>query len=182
MTNKEKEWVKVKVERTTIAQINAISTVRSIGFEDLFNVLLVDGLAHNQPDFLVQNEYFKRQRLAQKIAEIYTLKCKKPQFTDDVKTIFELIMHFFVDLIPFLRKNKFTKSDILLVSKVQDVFKYVQDNYPDDYSEIKQVIGMHGRTKTYKLLFSQLGTPNLKTDIKSVLDYNTAKLENLKGN
>lgn len=163
MRDKEKEWIKAKIDRDSVHQIKAISGTIDISFEELLNRVIRDGLSLNQPDFLLRNEILKVQTLDKKMSELYPFLAKNYRLYGQNYLIMEKVLHFLVDLRLFLDKKKLEQSDFLVISKAQDILKYVQSNYNGEFQKIKAATKLQERTKLYKLLFGRFGNPNQKT-------------------
>lgn len=170
----EREYIKVKINKTVLNQIYSISRDKNIGFEELLNIILKDGLAINQSDFLLRNELLKISTMRLKLTEIYVLLGKNMPSCETFYVNTPMVLHFYADFAMFLRKKKFTECEVLGVSKIQEAFKYLKINFPEVFLQSKQCLSLQLKTKPYKTLFPSLGIPNSKIDSEYLLlDTNT---------
>lgn len=176
--DEEKEYIKIKVKRSYLAQTKTISSDIGEDFEKTFNRIYGDGLTVNQTDFMLKNELMKVQHLDKKLLEIYPFLRKTYRYEGSSYAIFDKIMHFYVDLASILLKKNFRELDILVLSKSQNIFNYLKDNYPDDYKEIKSYAVAQGRTKRYKALFSINSDLSKFQNTSHVLIKNNSDLSN----
>lgn len=161
MSDSDREYIKDRLERNYIAQMKYIGELSGERFEDVHNRIVYDGLLLNQIDPTVKKELLKRQKLHKILIDFYEILRKPCQFDPQTCIVSTATQHFYADLSPFLLKKNLTEFDKIVVSKGNEYFKCLFEEFPDDFAEFKKSIMIQQRTKPYKLLFSSMMMENL---------------------
>lgn len=149
----DREFVKLNVERNSLSQIKYIAELTQEKFEDTANRIIYDGLLLNQIDPTVKKELLKRQKLHKILIDFYEILRNSCQYNPQIVSISLVTQHFYADYSPFLLKKNLTEFDKLVISKGQEFFKCLKEEFKDDFETFKKSVTLQHRTKQYKNIF-----------------------------
>lgn len=182
MSSHDREYIKLNVERNYIAQIKYISESASEKFEDTFNRIIFDGLLLNQTDATVKKELLKKQKLHKILIDFYEILTQPCQNNPQNTSISTVTRRFYADYSPYLLKKKFTEFDKMVITKGNEYFYYLKQDFPDEFDEFKKTVTLQHRTKPYKNLFSSMMMTNLDSFSNTIKEEGNEENDLLKKN
>lgn len=160
----EYDYLRIKVEKGKIGQIKSIHDLqqdKEKTFEDTVRELIDLGVSFRTNNFNLQNRELKIRTLDNMLLQIYPFWYETYQNSGIFVPISAKIVPFYIKIAQILyQKTPFLSEDVMEVIEIEAyrIFKYLKENFKDEYQDIKTFLRNSWRNKKVKALFEQTTT------------------------